>query len=341
MSFRSMVAGIGHYLPKNCVKNADLPAHLNTSDEWIRERTGIAQRFLASTEETTAFMAANAATLALKMAGIDASCVDAIVLATTTPDNGFPATATRVQALLGANKAFAFDVQAVCSGFVYALAVADNFIKAGQAKTVLLIGAESMSRLIDWNDRGTCVLFGDGAAALVLTAIETDDDTSATFHSANTNNTKFRNAHKRGVLSTHLYSDGSGYDLLYVDHSIETPSKRGAVVMHGREIFKSAVKKIGEAVEKALIANNLKVTDIDWFVPHQANERIIKGVIDHFHLPHEKVVMTVDKHANTSAASIPLALCAAVNDGRIKPGQLVLIEAMGGGLTWASSIIRW
>jgi len=341
-----MVAGIGHYLPKNCVKNADLPAHLNTSDEWIRERTGITQRFLASADETTAFMAANAATLALKMAGIDASSIDAIVLATTTPDNGFPATATRVQALIGAHKAFAFDVQAVCSGFVYALAVADNFIKAGQAKTVLLIGAEAMSRLIDWNDRGTCVLFGDGAAALVLTATELatpklDGSTSATFHSANTNNAKLHSAKERGVLSTHLFSDGSGYDLLYVDPSIETPSKRGGVVMHGREIFKSAVKKIGEAVEKALIANNLTVTDIDWFVPHQANERIIKGVIDHFYLPPEKVVVTVDKHANTSAASIPLALCAAVNDGRIKPGQLVLIEAMGGGLTWASSIIRW
>ena len=341
MTFRSTVAGIGHYLPKNCVKNADLPAHLNTSDAWIRERTGITQRFIVNSDETTAFMAASAAKEALSMAGIDPKNVDAIVLATTTPDNAFPATATRVQALIGASNAFAFDVQAVCSGFVYALAVADNFIKAGQAKTVLLIGAESMSRFVDWNDRGTCVLFGDGAAALVLKSTTINDDSPTTFHSANTNNAKPHDLAQRGVLSTHLYSDGSGYDLLYIDHAIETPTKRGGIVMHGREIFKSAVKKIGEAVEKALVANKLTVADIDWFVPHQANERIIQGVIDHFHLPPEKVVVTVDKHANTSAASIPLALHAAVTDGRIKPGQLVLIEAMGGGLTWGSAIIRW
>lgn len=321
MTFHSCVAGIGHYLPKNCVKNTDLPAQLDTSDEWIRNRTGITQRHIASPDETTAFMAAQAAKQALLKAQIDASRVDAIILATTTPDNGFPASAARVQALIGASNAFAFDIQAVCSGFVYALSVADNFIKAGQAKTVLLIGAESMSRIVDWNDRTTCVLFGDGAAALVLQAADS--------------------ANERGVLSTHLYSDGCGYDLLYVDHAIETPNKRGGVIMHGREIFKSAVKKIGEAVEKALEANNLTVDDIDWFVPHQANERIITGVIDHFHLPPEKVVVTVDKHANTSAASIPLALYEAVNDGRIKPGQLVLIEAMGGGLTWGSAIIRW
>jgi 3-oxoacyl-[acyl-carrier-protein] synthase-3 len=286
-------------------------------------------------------MAANAARQALFMAGIDATKVDAIVLATTTPDNGFPATATRVQALLGASNAFAFDIQAVCSGFIYALSVANNFIKTGQAKTVLLIGAEAMSRIVDWNDRGTCVLFGDGAAALVLKATELDREASSTIQSANTNNVKSLNVNKRGVLSTHLYSDGCGYDLLYVDHTIETQNKRGGVIMNGREIFKSAVKKIGEAVEKALIANNLTIDDIDWFVPHQANERIIKGVIDHFHLPPEKVVMTVSQHANTSAASIPLALCEAVRDGRIKPGQLVLIEAMGGGLTWGSAIIRW
>jgi 3-oxoacyl-[acyl-carrier-protein] synthase-3 len=314
------VVGIAHYLPKKCVKNSDLPAHLDTTDAWIRERTGITQRYIAAPEETTAFMAAEAARAALNLAGIDPLEVDAIVLATTTPDHGFPATATRVQALIGAQNAFAFDVQAVCSGFVYALAVADNFIKSGQAQTIVLIGAEAMSRFVNWNDRGTCILFGDGAAALVLKASD---------------------SHPGGVLSTHLYSDGSGYDLLYVDNDIETDYKRGAIVMQGREIFKSAVKKIGEAVEKALIANSLTIADIDWFVPHQANQRIIQGVIDQFHLPSEKVVITVDRHANTSAASIPLALSEAVRDGRIKTGQLVLIEAMGGGLTWGSAIIRW
>lgn len=330
MTFHSCVTSIGHYLPKNCVKNTDLPPHLDTSDEWIRNRTGITQRHISSPEETTAFMAAEAAKQALSNAKIDASQIDAIILATTTPDNGFPATSTRVQALIGASNAFAFDIQAVCSGFVYALSVADNFIKAGQAKKILLIGAESMSRIVDWNDRGTCVLFGDGAAALVLQAAPNHTESKTS-----------QSASESGVLSTHLYSDGCGYDLLYVDHTIDTPNKRGGVIMNGREIFKSAVKKIGEAVEKALAENNLTVGDIDWFVPHQANERIITGVIDHFHLPPEKVVVTVDKHANTSAASIPLALYEAVNDGRIQPGQLVLIEAMGGGLTWGSAIIRW
>ncbi len=332
MVFRSTVAAIGRYLPDNCVQNADLPPQLETSDEWIRERTGIAQRYIAASHETTAFMAAEAAKKALEAAGIAADHVDAIIVATTTPDNGFPATATRVQALLGMKHGFAFDVQAVCSGFVYALAVADNFIKTGQAKTVLLIGAEAFSRIVDWNDRGTCVLFGDGAAALVLTATKCASSNDAALDDV---------SNDRGVLSTHLYSDGTGYDLLYIDHAIETPTKRGAVVMHGREIFKSAVQKIGEAVEKALEANELTIPDIDWFVPHQANARIIKGVIDRFNLPPEKVVVTVDKHANTSAASIPLALCEAAYDGRIQKGQLVLIEAMGGGLTWASAVIRW
>ncbi len=331
MVFRSTVAAIGRYLPDNCVQNADLPQQLETSDEWIRERTGIAQRYIAASHETTAFMAAEAAKKALEAAGIIIDHVDAIIVATTTPDNGFPATATRVQAMLGMKHGFAFDVQAVCSGFVYALAVADNFIKTGQVKTALLIGAEAFSRIVDWNDRGTCVLFGDGAAALVLTAAEC----------ASSPENALDDVSNRGVLSTHLYSDGTGYDLLYIDHAIETPTKRGAVVMHGREIFKSAVQKIGEAVEKALEANELTIPDIDWFVPHQANARIIKGVIDRFNLPPEKVVITVDKHANTSAASIPLALCEAVQDGRIQKGQLVLIEAMGGGLTWASAVIRW
>ncbi len=325
MSFKTIVSSIGHYLPEKCVSNNDLPKILDTTDEWIQNRTGIKQRHIASAHETTSFMAAQAAKEALLRANVDAADVDTIVLATTTPDHAFPASATRVQALIGAVNAFAFDVQAVCSGFIYALSVADNFIKAGQAKKVLLIGSESMSRFVDWTDRGTCVLFGDGAAALLLQAADASHPSDVT----------------GGVLSTHLYSNGADYDLLFIDNAIETDHKRGAVVMNGRQIFKNAVNKIGEAVEKALAANHLTIDDIDWFVPHQANQRIIQGVIDLFKLPPEKVVVTVDRHANTSAASIPLALYEAVNDSRIQPGQRVLIEAMGGGLTWASSIIVW
>ncbi len=324
----SIIAGVGHYLPKKVLKNHDLPSHLDTSHEWIVERTGIHQRHIAGAEESTAFMAYRAGLQALENSGIEIDAIDAIIVATTTPDHGFPAVATRVQALLGMTRGFGFDVQAVCSGFVYALSVADNFIKTGQAKTVLLIGAESMSRILDWNDRGTCILFGDGAGAFVLTANTARADDNPT-------------EVKQGVLSTHLYSDGKGYDLLYVDREIETPQQRGAVVMNGREIFKNAVHKIGEAVEKALAHNELKVSDIDCFVPHQANARIIKGIIDRFSLPQEKVVMTVAEHANTSAASIPLAVYAAIQEGKIQKGHLVLLEAMGGGLTWGSALIRW
>lgn len=323
---KTIVSGIGHYLPRTIVKNSDLPECLETSHEWIVERTGIYQRYVAEDDETTAMMAAHAAKEALNHAGLSPEDVDAFIVATTTPDHGFPAVATRVQGILGNKKGFGFDVQAVCSGFVYALSVADAMIKSGQAKTIVLIGAESMSRILDWTDRGTCVLFGDGAAALVLT----HKDSFVPF-----------SLEDRGVMSTHLYSDGLGYDLLFVDRAIETPQGRGGVVMQGREIFKNAVNKIGQAVEKALEANELSIADIDCFVPHQANARIIQGIIDRFHLPTHKVVITVDQHANTSAASIPLALYDAVQNGQIKEGSLVLIEAMGGGLTWGSGLIRW
>ena len=316
------VIGCGSYLPKRVVTNHELAAQVDTTDEWIRERSGITQRHIAGKEERTSDLATKAACQALERAGLNAEQLDCIVVATTTPDHTFPATAARVQANLGAIKAFAFDVQAVCSGFVYALAVADNFIRLNQAKNVLVIGAETMSGLLDWKDRATCFLFGDGAGAVVLQA------------TADSNQ-------KRGILSTHLFSDGRHYDWLYTDNSIGGPQNRGYIHMQGREIFKSAVDKIGQAVEKALDHNQLKAADIDWFVPHQANARIIKGVCERFAIPEEKMVVTIAEHANTSAASIPLALEKAVSDGRIKKGHLVLIEAMGGGLTWGSALIRW
>ncbi|RZI45343.1 beta-ketoacyl-ACP synthase III [Candidatus Finniella inopinata] len=318
----STIIGTGSCLPKRIVTNHELAARLDTTDEWIRERSGISQRHIAADDEKTSDLATQAARQALERAGLTGDQLDCIVVATTTPDNSFPATATRVQANLGATKAFAFDVQAVCSGFVYALTVADNFIRLGQVKNALVIGAETMSRLLDWQDRGTCFLFGDGAGAVVLQAQPDSGD-------------------KQGILSTHLFSDGRHYDWLYTDHSFGGPQTRGTIHMQGREIFKSAVDKIGQAVEKALDHNNLKASDIDWFVPHQANVRIIKGVCERFSIPQEKMVVTIAEHANTSAASIPLALEKAVSDGRIQKGHLVLIEAMGGGLTWGSALIRW
>lgn len=317
---RSVIMGSASYLPNRICTNHELSEKLDTTHEWIVERSGIHQRHLVSHGETNADLATHAARLALEKAGVDPMDVDCIILATTTPDHPFPATATRVQHQLGAKKAFAFDLQAVCSGFVYALAVADNFIRLGQARHVVLIASEAMSRLLDWEDRGTCVLFGDGAGAFVLSA---------------------QNDNERGVLSTHLFSDGSMYDALYVDNTVDSPNKRGYIRMEGRTIYMQAVRRIGQAVETALAHNQLRVEDIDWFVPHQANQRIIDGVCSHFKIPVEKTVTTIANHANTSAASIPLAVDVAVQDGRIQPGQLVLIEAMGGGLTWGSALIRW
>jgi 3-oxoacyl-[acyl-carrier-protein] synthase-3 len=323
MIVRSQIVGCGSYLPSRLVTNAELAAKVDTSDEWIVERSGIRQRHIAAEGETTADLATHAATRALAAAGISGSAVDLIVLATATPDNTFPATATKVQRRIGMKHGAAFDVQAVCSGFIYALSVADNFIKTGQVQTALVIGAETFSRILDWNDRATCVLFGDGAGAVVLRAGRgkaTPQD--------------------RGILSTHLHSDGSHYDLLYVDGGPSSTQTVGHVHMEGREVFRHAVINLASVVGEALSANDLKAADIDWVVPHQANRRIIEGTAKKLGFPLDKMVMTVEKHANTSAASIPLALTEAVGDGRIRPGQLVLLEAMGGGFTWGSALVR-
>jgi len=320
---RSRVLGCGTYLPGKIVTNRDLEQRVDTTDEWIVQRTGIQSRHLAADGEMTSDLAIGAATRALEHAGVPASSIDCVILATTTPDNTFPATATKVQAALG-TVGFAMDIQAVCAGFVYALSVADNFIRGGQARRALVIGAETFSRILDWNDRTTCVLFGDGAGAVVLEGYDAKGDTS-----------------DRGVLSTHLHSDGRQYDLLYVDGGPSSTQTVGHVRMHGQEIFRHAVSKLSGVVEEALVANGLEVSDIDWMVPHQANRRIIDGLARKMKLAPEKVVLTVDHHGNTSAASIPLALGEAVADGRIKRGDLVLMEAIGGGLTWGSALVRW
>jgi 3-oxoacyl-[acyl-carrier-protein] synthase-3 len=324
MIARSQVIGCGAYLPQQVVTNAELACRLETSDEWIRQRTGIRQRHIAAPGETTSDLATAAAHAALKDAGIAGEAIDLIVLATSTPDHTFPSTATQVQARIGMRRGAAFDVQAVCSGFVYALAVADNFIKVGQARTVMVVGAETFSRILDWDDRGTCVLFGDGAGAVVLSAGEGNG-----------------NAADRGVLTTHLYSDGQYYKLLYVDGGPSATQSTGHLRMEGREVFRHAVVKMGEAVDAAIGAMGISGRDLDWLVPHQANLRIIHSMGQRLHLPAEKVIVTVDRHANTSAASIPLALAEAAGDGRIRPGHMVLLEAMGGGFTWGSALIRW
>ena len=324
MVVRSWVAGCGAYLPQRIVTNAELADRLRTSDDWIAQRTGIRQRHVAADGELTSDLATHAAEAALKSAGLTGDDIDLVVLATTTPDHTFPATATQVQARIGMTRGAAFDIQAVCSGFVYALAIADNFIKAGQAKTALVIGAETFSRILDWNDRSTCVLFGDGAGAVVLRAGEGKGTVA-----------------DRGILTTHLFSDGRHYKLLYVDGGPSATRTTGHVQMEGREVFRHAVVKMGEAVDAAMAAMGIEGGDLDWLVPHQANLRIIDSMGQRLHLPPEKVVVTVDRHANTSAASIPLALAQAVSDGRIKPGHLVLLEAMGGGFTWGSALIRW
>ncbi|MGK9231265.1 ketoacyl-ACP synthase III [Inquilinus limosus] len=321
---RARIIGCGSALPDRIVTNADLARTVDTSDEWIVQRTGINIRHIAAPEEKTSDLALAAARKALAMAKVEGSDLDLIVLATTTPDQTFPATAVRVQAALGMTRGAAFDIQAVCSGFIYALSVADNMIRLGQARTALVIGAETFSRLLDWSDRSTCVLFGDGAGAVVLRAVEgggTTDDP--------------------GILSTHLHSDGRHEDKLYVDGGPSSTGTVGHVRMEGREVFKHAVINLAEVVEEALAANNLTPADIDWLVPHQANKRIIDATARKLDLPPEKVVLTVQKHANTSAASIPLALAEAVTDGRIRPGDLVLLEAMGGGLTWGAALVRW
>ncbi len=321
MMFRSIPLGCGAYLPSNVINNDYFSGYMETSNQWISSRSGILERRFVAENETTSDMATAAAKDALKNAGISASQVDAIIVATTTPDNVFPAVATIVQHKIGATSAFAFDVQAVCSGFIYALSVADSLIRCGQVKTVLVIGADAMSRIVDKNDRSTAVLFADGAGALVLQG--TKENTES------------------GVLSTHLFSDGTQKDLLYVDGGPGQQKQEGTIKMLGREVFKLAVERLGNAVIIALEANNLKAEDIDWFIPHQANIRIINSVSEHFNLPCEKVVITVHKHGNTSAASIPLALHDAVSDGRVKKNDLIVFEAIGGGLTWGSALVRW
>ena len=332
MQYRSIVMGCGSYLPERVVTNAELSERVNTSDDWIQTRTGIKQRHIAADGELTSDLALGAAKRALTHAKVDAGEVDLVVLATTTPDNTFPATATKVQHKLGMTNGAAFDVQAVCSGFVYGLAVADNFIKAGQAKTVVLIGAETFSRLLDWEDRGTCVLFGDGAGAIVMRAANVTDQTAAA---------EVGRERDRGVLSTHLHSDGSTNDLLYVDGGPSSTQTVGHVRMIGREVFRNAVTNLADIAGETLDANGLTTDDVDWLVPHQANRRILDSTAKKLDMPQEKIVVTVERHANTSAASIPLALDEAVRDGRIQKGDLILMEAMGGGLTWGSGLVRW
>jgi len=323
MKLRAQVAGCGAYLPERVLTNDELARRLDTSDDWIRQRTGIGERRIAAEGELTSDLAVAAARRALERAGMSGSDLDLIVLATATPDHTFPATATKVQAQLGMKHGAAFDIQAVCSGFIFALAMADNALRLGQARTALVIGAETFSRLLDWNDRGTCVLFGDGAGALVLNAVP---DTGPG---------------GRGVLSTHLHSDGTQHDILYVDGGPSTTGTTGHLRMEGREVFRQAVQHLSEAVEEALAANGLTGADIDWLVPHQANLRIIDAIGKRLKLRPGQTVITIERHANTSAASIPLALDEAVADGRIKLGHLVLMEALGGGLSWGAALVRW
>ena len=321
---RSVVAGCGSYLPERVVTNADLAKFVDTTDEWIVSRSGIHQRHLAAEGELTSDLGLAAAQAALDNAGLTVDDIDLIVMATTTPDDTFPATATKIQMKLGMHHGAAFDIQAVCSGFVYAMSVADNFIKTGQSKGALVIGAETFSRLLDWEDRTTCVLFGDGAGAVVLKPEEGTGELS-----------------DRGMLTAHLHSDGRYRDKLYVDGGPSSTQTVGHVRMIGKDVFRHAVVNIADVITEALDATGYTIDDIDWFVPHQANRRILEGTAKRIGLPLEKVVMTVGQHGNTSAASVPLALDTALKDGRIKPGDLVLLEAMGGGFTWASALLRW
>ena len=319
--FRSKIVGVGGYLPEKILTNKQLSMRIETSDEWITERTGIKERRIASDKETTSTLGIEAAKNALKNANISAKYIDLIVVATATPDNTFPATATLIQSGLGIKKGYAYDVQAVCSGFIYGLELADNAIRLGKSSHALVIGAETFSRILDWNDRSTCVLFGDGAGAVVLKSTE---QLSPNF-----------------ILSNHLYSDGDYKEMLYVDGGPSISDNVGFLKMDGGSVFKHAVKNISSAITDALVNNNMSIKDVDWFVPHQANSRILDAVSKKIGIDNDKIIVTVDKHANTSAASIPLALCEAVSINKIKSGDIVLLAAMGGGFTCGSSIIRW
>ena len=320
-TYKSIVSGIGAALPKEVVTNKDLSMRMDTSEEWIEERTGIKERRIASKDETTSSLGTDAAQIAIDNSGLKNSDIDLIILATATPDNTFPASATLIQSSLGIERGYAYDMQAVCSGFVFAVEAADNAIKAGNIKNALVIGSETFSRILDWDDRATCVLFGDGAGAMVLSA--SSEDTN------------------RGVLSNHLHSDGRYKDLLYVDGGPSTTNNVGYLRMDGKGVFKHAVQNLSSAIIEAIEYNNIAIEDIDWFVPHQANIRILEAVSKKVGLSKDKVIITVDKHANTSAASIPLALYDAVQKDKIKKGDLVLLEAMGGGFSWGSTLIRW
>ncbi|HEX2147139.1 MAG TPA: beta-ketoacyl-ACP synthase III [Pseudorhizobium sp.] len=321
---RSVVRGYGAALPKRVVPNRELEGIVETSDEWIVQRTGIRQRYIAGEGETTASLGEEAARAALDRAGLTPDDIDFILVATSTPDNTFPATAVNIQKRLGMTHGFAFDMQAVCSGFVYAMATADMYIRGGMAKRVLVIGAETFSRILDWKDRTTCVLFGDGAGALVLEAAEGEGTVA-----------------DRGVLTAHLRSDGTHKEKLYVDGGPSSTGTVGHLRMEGREVFKHAVGMITDVIEAAFDSTGTTAEDLDWLVPHQANRRIIEGSAKKLGIPNEKVVITVDLHGNTSAASIPLALSVALDDGRIKQGDLVMLEAMGGGFTWGALLVRW
>lgn len=324
MTQRSMIRGVGGYLPERILTNAELATMVETSDEWIQQRVGIKERHIAAEGQFTSDLAVEAARKAMASAGVTAEDIDLIIVATTTPDYTFPAAATLVQMKLGIHHGMAFDIQAVCSGFVYAVATADSYLKNGLGTRALVIGAETFSRLLDWTDRTTCVLFGDGAGAVVMD-LATDEEIAA----------------GRGLLSSALRSDGHHWDKLYVDGGPSSTGTTGHVHMQGPEVFRHAVGKITDVVYSALEKAGSTVDDLDWFVPHQANRRIIDGAGAKLGLPPEKVVVTVDRHANTSAASVPLALSVATADGRIKQGDLVMLEAMGGGFTWGASLIRW
>ncbi|MFC7535870.1 beta-ketoacyl-ACP synthase III [Sphingomonas sp. GCM10030256] len=317
---RAVIQGVGSALPKRRVDNAELAEQVDTTDEWIVERTGIRTRHIAGEGETTATLAADACRAALAHAGMEAGEIDLIVLATATPDQTFPSSATRVQAMLGIDDCIAFDVHAVCTGFLYAVSVADAMLRAGNARSALVIGAETFSRILDWEDRTTCVLFGDGAGALVLKAEEGSD---------------------RGILATRLHADGRHGDMLYVDGGPSTTGTVGKLRMKGREVFRHAVVNLADVLKEVLEAAGLTTADVDWVVPHQANARIIDATVRKLGLPAERVVMTVDRHANTSAASVPLALDVAVKDGRIRQGDCVVLEAMGGGFTWGAAALRF
>ena len=324
-SIRSVVRGTGSALPERIMRNQDFEGVVETSDEWIRQRTGIAARHIAGKDETTVSLAELASLRALDMADLKPGDIDLIVLATATPNNTFPASAVQLQDRLGIHHGFAFDVQAVCSGFVYAVTTADLYLKTGMARRALVVGAETFSRILDWEDRTTCVLFGDGAGAVVLEAVSSETDDVKT----------------PGIIVSRLRSDGAHQDKLYVDGGPSTTGTVGKLRMQGREVFKHAVGMITDVIEESFESANVTADDIDWFVPHQANRRIIDASAKKLGIPSEKVIVTVENHGNTSAASIPLALDVAVRDGRVKPGDLVLLEAMGGGFTWGAVLIRW